>query len=77
MYYVTYLSKPRTRFGISEEEMKAEYERNYDKRVTKVTHVSRAFNGYSKVTSELYNIFTKQIAEALKKEIYNKLKLNK
>lgn len=57
MYYVTYLSKPRTRFGISEEEMKREYERNYDKRVTKVTDTTRDFDDYDKVTSALYSIF--------------------
>lgn len=57
MYYVTYLSKPRTRFGISEEEMKAEYERNFDKRVTKVTATSRDFKDVSKVLNNLYTVF--------------------
>jgi hypothetical protein len=57
MYYVTYLSRPRTRFGISEEEMKAEYARNFDKRVTKATTESRSFDKYHKVTAALYSIF--------------------
>ncbi len=59
MYYVTYLSRPRTRFGISEEEMKAEYERNFDKRVTKVTTTARTFDNFYKITNALDSIFTK------------------
>jgi retron-type reverse transcriptase len=59
MYYVTYLSKPRTRFGISEEEMKAEYERNFDKRVTKVTATIRSFDNYYKVSDALTEVFNK------------------
>ena len=59
MYYVTYLSKPRTRFGISEEEMKAEYARNFDKRVTKATTSSRSFKDFDKVTNTLFNIFNR------------------
>ena len=53
MYYVTYLSKPRTRFGITEEEMKAEYARNFDKRVTKATTITHPFNEYAKVNEAL------------------------
>ena len=59
MYYVTYLSKPRTRFGISEEEMKAEYARNFDKRVTKVTPTARSFENYYKVNEALTVVFNK------------------
>lgn len=57
MYYVTYLSKPRTRFGITEEEMRAEYARNFDKRVTKATTSSRGFKDFYKITEALYRIF--------------------
>ena len=62
MYYVTYLSKPRTRFGISEEEMKAEYERNFDKRVTKVTIASREFKDAYKVLNNLHTVFDRVCA---------------
>lgn len=59
MYYVTYLSKPRTRFGISEEQMQAEYKRNYDKRVTKVVeHINPNVNKVSEsIHNALSNIF--------------------
>ena len=59
MYYVTYLSKPRTRFGISEEEMKAEYERNFDKRVTKVTDTTREFKELYKVEEAMTGILNR------------------
>ena len=59
MYYVTYLSKPRTRFGITEEEMKAEYERNFDKRVTKVTPTVRSFENRYKINDALTIVFNR------------------
>ena len=57
MYYVTYLSKPRTYFGINEERMKKEYERNIDKRVTKQVQERRNFKELSKVTGTLLTLF--------------------